>query len=258
MKKILAFAIASLSLFSSCDKKDHVKDEGFFKGPEASLHHSKIWSSIKLDKNNVPEQLILTLKDQLIDEAKMVNQHGAGGGHHHDDMVNVALHPKAVAHTPFKFINVAWNPQGHEPAGIYDTAHFDFHFYLAELPTVTAMVDQAKLMSAPAAAYLPANHISGAPVPQMGLHWLDITSPELSGVAPFTETFIYGSYDAKVVFYEPMITWDFLKTTANYQRQIPQPASFQQSGYYPTKMRVVKRDGTTNIILDGFVYRTAS
>ena len=32
----------------------------------------------------------------------------------------------------------------------------------------------------------------------------------------------------------------------------------QKSGYYPTKLRVVKHDGVTEIVLDEFVYRTQS
>jgi hypothetical protein len=55
-----------------------------------------------------------------------------------------------------------------------------------------------------------------------------------------------------------MITLEFLKDNSNFERSIPQPAKVQKTGYYPTKMRVVKHDGVTEIILDGFVYRTQS
>jgi hypothetical protein len=55
-----------------------------------------------------------------------------------------------------------------------------------------------------------------------------------------------------------MITLDFLKTNSNYERQIPQPAKFKTAGYYPTKMKVVKKNGATYITLDGFTYRQAS
>jgi hypothetical protein len=91
----------------------------------------------------------------------------------------------------------------------------------------------------------------------MGKHWIDVTSPELHGV-PFTQTFLYGSHDGQVVFYEPMITLDFLKQTTSFQRTIPQPSKFKVSGYYPTRMTINKEAGTTNISLEGFVYRQAS
>ena len=31
--------------------------------------------------------------------------------------------------TQYKFVQFDWNPAGHEPAGVYDLPHFDFHFY---------------------------------------------------------------------------------------------------------------------------------
>jgi hypothetical protein len=94
-------------------------------------------------------------------------------------------------------------------------------------------------------------------VPQMGVHWVDVTAPELNGQL-FTQTFIYGSYNGQVTFYEPMITLDFIKANPSYQRNIPVPSKFEQPGYYPTKMRIQKVGGITNIILEEFVYRQAS
>ena len=91
----------------------------------------------------------------------------------------------------------------------------------------------------------------------MGTHWLDVTSPELNG-QPFTQTFIYGSYNGKVTFAEPMITLDFLKKTSSFERDIPQAAKVQKSGYYPTKLNITKHDGITEIVLTGFVYKTQS
>ena len=54
----------------------------------------------------------------------------------------------------------------------------------------------------------------------MGAHWLDITSPELNQENPksFTQTFIYGSYDGKVIFMEPMITKAFMDSTSQFER----------------------------------------
>ena len=82
------------------------------------------------------------------------------------------------------------------------------------------------------------------------------TSPELSGQL-FKQTFIYGSYDGKVTFYEPMITEAFIKANPTFERAIPQPAKFQKPGYYPTKMRIEKQNGVTNVILESFVLQQA-
>ena len=94
-------------------------------------------------------------------------------------------------------------------------------------------------------------------VPQMGAHWIDVTTPEING-GVFTQTFLYGSYNGNSTFYEPMITKAFLDNNSSYQRNFPVPSKFKKAGYYPTKMRVDKINGVTNVILEGFVYRQAS
>jgi hypothetical protein len=251
MKK--AFLILSASaVFFSCTKERPKQDE--FTGASTEVAQGKAWSSVKLDKNGAPQRLVLT-----IDQAALNTMPGASEmpGHEHENTMMVTLPSKAAETTPFKFIMLNWNPEGHEPAGIYDIPHFDMHFYTTQMTEVVNYVDMAKLNAAPGADYLPANHIGGAPVPQMGKHWIDVTSPELGG-ALFTQTFIYGSYDSKVVFYEPMITLDFLKNTSSFERPLPQPAKFATAGYYPTKMRIYKEQGATNISLEGFVYRQAN
>lgn len=91
----------------------------------------------------------------------------------------------------------------------------------------------------------------------MGKHWVDSTSPELNG-QPFTQTFIYGTYNGKVTFYEPMITLDFLKDNDSFVRSIPQPEKFRKTGYYPTELRIRKHDGVTDVILEHFVLRQKS
>ena len=91
----------------------------------------------------------------------------------------------------------------------------------------------------------------------MGAHWVDITSPELNQQDPktFTQTFIYGSYDGKVIFMEPMITKIYLDTVNNFERNIPQPAKFKTTGYYPTKMKIIRNASETQVVMNEFVYR---
>ena len=251
MKKIFLLFAAATALFASCTKD---KDKsGTFKGPEVQVHNGKAWSQATLNKDGQPTKLSLIITDAALNSVPLPDQQG----HDHENMWNLALHPKAVETTPFKFIMLNWNPAGHPPDHIYTLPHFDMHFFMTSETAVAGYVDPAKLNADPAADYIPALHVGADPVPQMGKHWVDVTSPELNGQT-FTQTFIYGSYDSKVVFYEPMITLDFLKNTQSFDRAIPQPAKYQQSGYYPTRMKISKHDGLTEIILDGFVLRQAS
>ena len=252
MKKIF-FAIAATTVLFACNKEE--SKGGVFKSPHVTVHGGKAWSTVKLNKEGVPEQLSLVLNDAVLNTVPV----GGPGDHttHGNDII-IPVHQKGKESTPFQFIMLNWNPKGHEPAGVYDTAHFDFHFYMTDQATVNNYTDMIKLDNDPLPDYVPAAHMGVHPIPKMGKHWIDLSSPELGGQVPFTQTFIYGSYDKNVVFYEPMITLAFLKATTSFERPIPQPAKFSKAGYYPTKMKIVKSNGQTEVILDGFIYRTAS
>ena len=259
MKRILLAAVAGLFLFTSCKKDSDSPKEKVFKGPVEKFQHGKVWTWYEVDENDKPLRIAVSLDDATMNSL----QHGqeGPGGHQHENMITLKLHPKAEA-TPFKHVHLGWNPNGHEPEMFYGKPHFDFHFYM--IPEAEQMaippyeVDSTGFKNFPAPAYFPPTYFNpGGGVPQMGAHWVDLTSGEFNG-KPFTETVIYGSYNGKVNFLEPMITEAFIKANPSFERSIPQPQKFQKTGYYPTKMRIQKVEGVTNVILEGFVLRQAS
>lgn len=245
MKRILIIATSATLLFA-CKKED--SNTGTFTGAETALQQGKAKSWIKVDAIGHPEQIGVTIDDAAL------NSMPANGD---ESEVTLALDAHAKSVTPFDHIEVGWNPHGHEPVGIYDKPHFDFHFYMVPEAEVEAATDATKLNANVAGEFLPDHYVPGPAVPKMGKHFIDVTSPELNG-QPFTQTFIYGGYDAKVTFYEPMITMAFIKATTNFERTIPQPAKYQKAGYYPTKMSIKRHDGVTDIALSGFVQHQAS
>lgn len=242
----------------SC-KKDHDHPQAkIFKGPVVPFQHGSAWTWYEVDGKNKPLRLGTT-----IDKAAMnsLDTSDAGGeGHSHENMVSLLFPAQAKDTVPFIHFGLDWNPHGHEPAGIYDKPHFDFHFYMISeaermaIPTFEQA--QAEFENYPDNAFMPVNYIPiPGGVPQMGAHWIDVTTPELNG-QPFTQTFIFGSYNGNVIFYEPMITQQFILTHSSYQRDVPRPAKVQKDGYYPTKMRLeTASDGTVNIILEEFEFR---
>ncbi|HLG40396.1 MAG TPA: hypothetical protein VI461_12040 [Chitinophagaceae bacterium] len=259
MKKIFLFTVAAATVFTACKKDGDDNKAGIFKGPEVQVHNGKAWTWVQINNSGNPERLAITLTDAAL------NSVPAGDGHSHDhgheNSWVLQFHPKAAV-TPFNHVGMGWNPDGHEPEPIYGKPHFDFHFYMMTPGEVAAIppyeADSLKFKNWPAPSYFPLNYFNaGGGVPQMGAHWVDLTSGEFNG-QEFTQTFIYGSYDGKVTFYEPMITLDFLKNNSNFERAIPEPAKVQKTGYYPTKLKVVKHDGVTEIILDAFVYKVQS
>lgn len=188
----------------------------------------------------------------------------------------------ARAGLPFKWVALNWNAEGHHPPPpaegqeplppVYARPHFDFHFHTLERERVEAIApgrcgelvdcgDFERGTRALPPRYLPPGHIDvGVVVPRMGNHLLDSQSPELaSPAAPFTRTFIYGAYDGELIFWEPMITLEFLKRSADSCFQIRQPQEFKRSGYYPTRycIRADQGDGSRSVSLEGFVYAAA-
>ncbi|MGH9768697.1 MAG: DUF5602 domain-containing protein [Blastocatellia bacterium] len=152
------------------------------------------------------------------------------------------LPPEASA-TGFNHVGLNWNPKGHDPEGVYKVPHFDFHFYLtspAERERITTRGDDLEKCRKPLPAeFVPEGYVlaPASEEPGMGSHWVEPNSHEFHGKS-FTHTFIYGSYDGRMIFLEPMITKAFLETRPNITVPIKLPAKYQKPGYYPTQYNV--------------------
>jgi hypothetical protein len=173
--------------------------------------------------------------------------------------IMLMLELPSQAPEPYRFTMLDWNPHGHEPPGIYDHPHFDFHFYAANSDEVMAISpDDAsfaeKANRLPEGEDVPEHYVVFVPpdltpadvaVPSMGVHWVDTRAPELQGMfgnpdgyKPFTATFIYGSWDGRLTFYEPMITRAHLLTRPDEIRPVPRPVRYAAPGWYPGAYRV--------------------
>lgn len=160
---------------------------------------------------------------------------------------------------PYRFVMLDWNSMGHDPAGVYDVPHFDFHFYMTSMADVNAILPSdpdfaTKANNLPTGAYVPPFYVvlaapgadaASVAVPQMGVHWSDVRSPELqnilgnpSGYQPFTRTFIYGSWDGTFTFLEPMVTRAYLLSNPDVVTPVSQPQAYSQPGWYPDGYRV--------------------
>ena len=188
----------------------------------------------------------------------------------------------ARAQLPFRWISVNWNAEGHHPPPpkpgeapappIYARPHFDFHFFAWDRERIEAIApgpcgefvdcgDFERGRKSIPPRYVPEGHVDlGIVVPRMGNHLLDSRSPELVDPAtPFTRTFIYGAFDGELIFWEPMITFDFLRRTSDACFEIRRPAAYRKAGYYPTRYCIRTQAGTKQhtVSLEGFVYARA-
>lgn len=182
---------------------------------------------------------------------------------HHDTHESVLAMPAGNT-TPFQHVGFNWNPGGHEPPGIYDLPHFDFHFYTIPVADRLAMVpsDRAfntKAANYPATAFIPAGYVAPAPVgiPQMGVHWIDPKSPEFGG-QQFSTTFIYGSWNGRLIFAEPMITKALLETRRTVTTPIAMAERYSPAGRYPSSytIRWNERAAQYEVALTGLTSKT--
>lgn len=176
---------------------------------------------------------------------------------------------RTEAETPFQYVMFNWNPMGHVPPGVYDLPHFDMHFYMQDFDEVEAMVVGpcpglmdcdvfATATEAVPAQYMPRDYIDvQATEARMGNHFIDPTSPEFNGET-FTRTFIYGAYDGRITFYEPMITRAYLLSREKRCIALKLPQAWDTAGYYPTEYCTDYKHGEHVVTLEKFRYREAS
>jgi hypothetical protein len=190
----------------------------------------------------------------------------------HERVLPLPSEASRRADMPFKWALLNWNPHGHIPPGIYDAPHFDVHFYIVPIEDVFAIAsgpcgpEHVRCdLFAQARKPLPAGYMHPdfqdveAVAPAMGNHLVDPSASEFHGT-PFTHTWIYGTYDGHVTFYEEMVTVKFLRTQPSECTPIKAAKAVALSGYYPTQscIRFDKPKAEYTVSLEGFKLREAS
>jgi hypothetical protein len=176
---------------------------------------------------------------------------------------------------PVRWATVNWNPEGHpHPAPpVWSAPHFDFHFFMVEPALIHGIrtgpcgelihcEDHARAGKPLPEKHAPEGYIDvGATVAAMGNHLVDSSDPEIANPAlGFSHTFIYGTYDGRMIFLEPMVSHTFLSSRAQQCRPVRAPKAYATAGYYPTTycVRHDAASATYRVTLEGLVYRQAS
>lgn len=260
----LVAAVVSAASIVACSSSTEPQSKVVY-GPSQSLGQGTARVYVSVDGAGKPLSLGVALSEGALTALPQTPL--PGGGMSAANLI-LALPSEAKA-TGFDHVMLDWNPMGHEPDMVYTLPHFDFHFYTvseaAQMAILPTDPDYAtKLDKLPAEAYRPAGNIKlPGGVPMMGAHWVDPTSPELlppPNNKTFTRTFLYGSYDGHMIFFEPMITKVHIESLKSapgnlVTAQIKLPASYEKAGYYPTQY-TLQWDGTMKeyrISLDGLV-----
>lgn len=279
----LVLAIALILILSGCASTPQA---GIMVGDNVKMGQGTARTYLELDAQDKPVSLGVVFDKGLLEglptqpnqAGRCFDGNGNGSFDEHEcvgDYEIILTMPPAVAERadmPFQWVGLNWNPHGHlHPAPPpWAAPHFDFHFYTAKQDTIQQIrtgtcgelidCEDFKRAQVPVPArYLAPDHIDvGAAVPAMGNHLIDPNSPEL--VDPnqkFTHTWIYGAYDGHIIFYEPMITRDFLLSQPDVCAALKLPQAWETSGYYPTKycIRYLADKGEYRVSLEEFVMR---
>lgn len=277
--RTVALTVVALLAFAACSDGDETADSvspaaaatsaaptsaGPSDGASQTLGNGKVWTYV-LSEAGKPVEVGVRFNASALEGLAS----DMGGDMH--PMGTVLNFPTGSDTGVLNHVELYWNPQGHEPPGVWDKPHFDYHFYLTDEAAVKEIVPTAtdfatKAANIPDAKYIPTDFVAppGSAVdntiPGMGLHWLDKTEPPVPGQYQFTETMINGSYDGKRTFIEPMITREWLLTKPSLDEPIKASEAYQYSGLWPTTYSVRYDPGTDeySIALGGFVDRKAS
>ena len=229
-----------------------------FYGPAVQFGEGHVRTWVNVSHDDKPLAIGIEFTDGVLQQQ---HEHQDGGDNHGHEVL-LRLHQKAKALMPFDHLTMGFMAAGHPPPGIYSIPHFDFHFYKISLEERMAIPTYPQAMNAfknnPSPGYLPPAYVKApAGEAQMGAHWMDVLSPEFNG-QQFTHTFVYGSYDGKVSFLEPMATQAFLMGGTTVHKAIRQPQFFDPvNTYYPTRYNIWK-NGDNNrhyLAMDQMVLR---
>lgn len=210
---------------------------GTYNGPSRDLGRGRANAFITLDADGIPTAIGVKMTETALTDLPSEPPGDADGWEY------VLPLPKEAAVSGYNHVGIDWNPKGHIPPGVYDTPHFDFHFYLIsrdEREKITAKGDDlARAHRTPAAGFMPEGYIlpEGTEVPKMGAHAIDTTAPEFNKL-PFGKTFIYGFYDGRMIFLEPMVSKAFLENKPNATDRIKLPKTYSLHAYYPAQYSV--------------------
>jgi hypothetical protein len=268
---VRSYASGSLPSLAAAARHLESNDQTIQYGPAVKVGEGIARTYVVSDPKggDAPLELGVALSEGAMNGLPAKNPHAAHAAaksaHEHLDNHVYLLSLPARGVEPYKFVELDWNPGGHEPPGIYDQPHFDFHFYTISLEERAAIVPsdpqfQQKADMLPAESQRPPFYAMAAPpgapapgVPLMGVHWIDVRSPELQKMMgkpelyrPFTTTFIYGSWAGRFTFVEPMITRDHIlakrvaidPAVRNEEISVPVAMDYSPAGYYPAAYRI--------------------
>lgn len=208
-----------------------------YDGRSVRVGHGTVHTFVRTDDSGKVVQIGIVVSEKALDGLPKATKK-------QDDFPYLLPMPAKGPRTVIDHAVLNWESQGHPPPHVYDVPHFDFHFYMVSRADQMRVkfkseADSGSPTQQPPANLLPAGYIMppGTAVPQMGAHAVNPAGGEFHG-QPFTATFIYGYYDQKLTFVEPMASLAYLKTKPDFAAPVVRPETYSKPGTYPSAYSV--------------------
>jgi len=250
MNKNFFAVIGLLSVLSSCQKEGmmHAHDMGnsaavvsgmetersssgtTYYGNKIRLGMGQIRTYVNLNPQGKPVDVGIEFSESAINTVDMPMKHTGM----HDMTYDLRFHPNATKDLPYDHVSLDWAIMGHGPEGVYDVPHFDVHFYMiSSLQQMDIITDRPYPMGPDALAFrgpstVPMSYFPGPFVEMMGTHWIHKGEfiSLITGRDSFKHTFIYGTLEDELIFLEPMVTLETLRSRQNILVDIEQPGQY--------------------------------
>ena len=200
-------------------------------GGSQQVGNATVVTYATIGANNVVEQVGATVPMSVIQNPPASGSGPAGA-------FVVLPYPAEVKSTTFfDHFEMHWNPHGHDPKGVYEHPHFDFHFFGVPVQEVWQITEPDHTILAP--ERIPANYVyPGAEqtVLEMGTHALP--AADLEPGAAFTVSMIVGYCQGELTMVEPMITQAWLLQKQSRTMEVPRPAVLGRATRYPTRVSI--------------------
>ncbi len=224
-----ASTLSSESLTANLVVSEKLKS---FYGPAQHVGNGVVRAFVEMNRDGSPETIGVRISVKALEKLP------AGEPGEHGPTYTLRI-PNQAEGLPFDHIDLNYNPMGHPPFGFYTFEHFDFHFYMISVEEKMQILDPFVALMVPDGSLWPDGYFPDPEyVPMMGLHWADPTGSEFTSPGSFDKTFIYGSYDAEFIFYEPMITVAHLESMVSSTNPFPPLKEFNEPAYYPSSYSI--------------------
>jgi hypothetical protein len=230
---LIAFAVVS-----ALGVRPAFGQAGSYVGPAVTIGKGEAYAMVRTGADGA-----VTSIGVVMTAAALEGLPAAAPGEHSDFPYELPM-PATGPKTVVDHVVVNWEAAGHAPSKVYDVPHFDFHFYVVDREAVEKVVFSSPDASGapdqqPPAELMATGYVlpPGTAKSKMGVHAVNPAGGEFQQ-QPFNTAFIYGYYNKRLTFIEPMVSLAYLKSKPSVSLPVSRPATYSWPGAYPSSYRV--------------------